>query len=100
MAKPAPPHAVVLGDARITINAIPAQVFEALTNPERLVEWWGDHVRADAQIGGAQAATPTDPRPQAAVTKDGSPPQPPLPWPLSHQGRPALTTAADTPFSA
>src|SRR5881296_3446144 len=58
MAKPAPPHAVVLGDARITINAIPAQVFEALTNAERLVEWWGDDVRVDAQIGGVYEATP------------------------------------------
>src|SRR2546427_104029 len=56
MAKPAPPHAVVLGDARITINAIPAQVFEALTNAERLVEWSGDDVRVDAQIGGGRGA--------------------------------------------
>src|SRR2546422_2145389 len=59
MAKPAPPHAVVLGYARITINAIPAQGFAALTNPERLVAGWGDDVRVDAQIGGGvEAALP------------------------------------------
>src|SRR2546426_356181 len=68
MAKPAPPHAVVLGDARITINAIPAQVFEALTNPERLVEWWGDDVRVDAQIGGGEEAAPPQTPLQAADT--------------------------------
>src|SRR5438128_10318034 len=68
MAKPAPPHAVVLGDARITINAIPAQVFEALANAERLVEWWGDDVRVDAQIGGVYEATVPNRRLEATIT--------------------------------
>jgi len=52
MAKPAPPHAIVLGDARVTINAIVARVFEALTNAHSLGTWWGKDVLVDAQIGG------------------------------------------------
>src|SRR2546425_4291891 len=75
MAKPAPPHAVVLGDARITINAIPAQVFEALTNPERLVEWWGDDVRVDAQIGGGYETTLPNRRLEATITTIEGPPE-------------------------
>src|SRR2546430_12988442 len=83
MAKPAPPHAVVLGDARITINAIPAQVFEALTSAERLVEWWGDDVRVDAQIGGGYEATLPELRLQGTITTNEGPPKLSFAWPLS-----------------
>src|SRR2546430_13996151 len=94
MAKPAPPHAVVLGDARITINAIPAQVFEALTNAERLVEWWGDDVRVDAQIGGGAQATPPKRRLPGATTTTQGPRQPSFAGPASAQGRYTGTTLA------
>src|SRR2546428_10758476 len=94
MAKPAPPHAVVLGDARITINAIPAQVFEALTNPERLVEWWGDDVRVDAQIGGGDEATLPNRRLEGTITTIEGPPKVSLAWPLSQEGRSVVTTVA------
>src|SRR5256886_14834608 len=95
MAKPAPPHAVVLGDARITINAIPAQVFEALTNAERLVEWWGDDVRVDAQIGGGDGGTPPNRRPGAAKTTNEGAREAPLWWPLPQEGRSGGGTVAD-----
>src|SRR2546428_2885792 len=95
MAKPAPPHAVVLGDARITINAIPAQVFEALTNPERLVEWWGDDVRVDAQIGGGYEGAPPDRRLGGAITTIEGPPKLSFSWPLSEEDRSLVTTVAD-----
>src|SRR5256885_4550068 len=95
MAKPAPPHAVVLGDARITINAIPAQVFEALTNAERLVEWWGDEVRVDAQIGGGYRTTPPNRRLEAAITTIQGPRKPPLSWALSKEDRSGRATGAD-----
>src|SRR3989449_11169347 len=94
MAKPAPPHAVVLGDARITINAIPAQVFEALTSAERLVEWWGDDVRVDAQIGGGYEATLPNRRLEAAIPTIQGPPKPSLAWPLPEDDRSVLTTVA------
>src|SRR5256885_7150623 len=99
MAKPAPPHAVVLGDARITINAIPAQVFEALTNAERLVEWWGDDVRVDAQIGGGDEATLPNRRLEATITTIEGPRKLSFAWPLSQEDRSVVTTVADEPYS-
>src|SRR2546428_12287855 len=99
MAKPSPPHAVVLGDARITINAIPAQVFEALTNAERLVEWWGDDVRVDAQIGGGDERTPPKRRPEATVTTLEGPPELSLAWPLVEEDRAGVATVAYGLFS-
>src|SRR2546428_13800866 len=100
MAKPAPPHAVVLGDARITINAIPAQVFEALTNPERLVEWWGDDVRVDAQIGGGCEATPPNRRPAATITTIAGPPRLSLSGARSKEGRACRAPRAYRPRPA
>src|SRR2546430_6454669 len=94
MAKPAPPHAVVLGDARITINAIPAQVFEALTNAERLVEWWGDDVRVDAQIGGGYEATPPNRRLEGTITTIEGPRELSFSWAPSKEGRSVVTTGA------
>src|SRR2546427_5924582 len=94
MAKPAPPHAVVLGDARITINAIPAQVFEALTSAERLVEWWGDDVRVDAQIGGGYEATLPNRRLEATITTIEGPRKLSFAWPLSKDDRSVVTTGA------
>src|SRR5256885_2882478 len=98
MAKPAPPHAVVLGDARITINAIPAQVFEALTNAERLVEWWGDDVRVDAQIGGGDEATPPNRPLEAAITTNEGPRELSLARPARKEDRSVGTTVADRPY--
>src|SRR2546426_11143421 len=95
MAKPAPPHAVVLGDARTTINAIPAQVFESLTNAERLVEWGGDDVRVDAQIGGGDEATLPNRRPEGTITTIEGPRKLSLAWPLSKEDRSVVTTVAD-----
>src|SRR2546427_6764866 len=94
MAKPAPPHAVVLGDARITINAIPAQVFEALTSAERLVEWWGDDVRVDAQIGGGYEATLSNRRLGGPITTIRGSRKPPFSWPLSQDCPSGGTTVA------
>src|SRR5207249_11918089 len=94
MAKPAPPHAVVLGDARTTINAIPAQVFEALTNTERLVEWWGDDVRVDAQIGGVYEVTLPNRRFEATLTTIEDLRKLSFPWPLVKEYRSLLTTVA------
>src|SRR2546425_10268476 len=98
MAKPAPPHAVVLGDARITINAIPAQVFEALTNAERLVEWWGDDVRVDAQIGGGWEATLPNRRLEATISPIEGPPKASLGWPVSKEDRSVVTTVAERSY--
>src|SRR3989454_12513840 len=99
MAKPAPPHAVVLGDARITINAIPAQVFEALTSAERLVEGWGDDVRVDAQIGGGDETTLPDRRLEATITTIEGPRKLSLSGALSKDGRSGGATVGDEPHT-
>jgi uncharacterized protein YndB with AHSA1/START domain len=91
---PAPPHAVVLGDAKITIDAIPAQVFEALTNSERLVAWWGDEVRVDAQIGGVYEATLPERRVEATITTIEGPRKLSFAWPLAKEDRTVVTTVA------
>jgi uncharacterized protein YndB with AHSA1/START domain len=92
--KPAPPHAVILGDAKITITAISAQVFEALTNPERLVTWWGDDVRVDAQIGGVYEATLPERRVEATITTIEGPRKLSFAWPLPKEERTVVTTVA------
>lgn len=56
-AKPAVPHAAVLGDAKITINAPIFEVFAALTDPDRLARWWGQDVVCEADEGGRYETT-------------------------------------------
>jgi uncharacterized protein YndB with AHSA1/START domain len=96
MAKPAPapPHAVVLGDARITINAIPAQVFEALTNAERLGGWWGENVRVDAQIGGVYETTLPGGRVEGTITAIEGPRKLSFTWPFPQQDTTVVTSVA------
>src|SRR3989449_4659502 len=94
MAKPAPPYAVFCLKKKITINAIPAQVFEALTNQERLFEWWGDDVRVDAQIGGVYEATLPNRRLEATITRIDGPRKLSFAWPLAEEDRSVVTTVA------
>lgn len=56
-AKPPVPHAAVLGDAKITINAPVFKVFAALTDPERLASWWGEDAVVEADEGGRYETT-------------------------------------------
>lgn len=56
-AKPVVPHAAVLGDAKITINAPVFRVFAALTDPERLAAWWGQDAVVEADEGGRYETT-------------------------------------------
>jgi uncharacterized protein YndB with AHSA1/START domain len=94
MAKPAPPHIVVLGDARITINAIPAQVFEALTNPERLAMWWGEDARVDAQIGGVYETTLSVGRVEGTITTIDGPRKLSFAWPIPQEETSVVTSVA------
>lgn len=56
-AKPAVPHAAVLGDAKVTVNAPIFEVFAALTDPERLAAWWGEDVFVEPDEGGRYETT-------------------------------------------
>ncbi len=55
--KPAVPHAAVLGDAKITVNAPVYKVFAALTDADRLAEWWGQDVVCEPDEGGRYETT-------------------------------------------
>ncbi|MGI0148303.1 MAG: SRPBCC family protein [Thermoplasmata archaeon] len=94
IAKPAPPHIVVLGDARMTINAIPAQVFEALTNPERLAAWWGQDARVDAQVGGVYETTLAVGRVEGTITAIDGARKLIFAWPIPQEEATVVTTVA------
>src|SRR5437867_2947084 len=94
MAKPVPPHAVVLVDVRITINAMSAQVFTALRNAVWLVELWRVEVRVDAQIGGVYEATFPNRRLEATITTIEGPRKLSFAWPLVKEDRSVVTTVA------
>ena len=55
--KPASPHAAVLGDAKITIDAPAFRVFAALTEPDQLAAWWGEDVVCEPDEGGRYETT-------------------------------------------
>src|SRR5436309_919640 len=55
--KPDPPRSVLLADAKVTIRAPIPRVFEALLNPEQLVQWWADDPRVEAEFGGRYEGT-------------------------------------------
>lgn len=93
-AKPAPPHIVVLGDARVTINAIPALVFESLTNAERLAAWWGEDARVDAQLGGVYETTLPIGRVEGTITAIDGPRKLTFSWEIPQEDATVVTTVA------
>ncbi len=67
-AKPTTPHAAVLGDAKITINAPAFKVFAALTEPDQVGAWWGDEVVVEPDEGGRYEATLAQGRIEGTIT--------------------------------
>src|SRR5439155_1345904 len=59
---------VVLANAKATVGAIPAQVFEALTNAAQLGAWWAEDVRVDAQMSGVYEGTLPSGRVEGPIT--------------------------------
>ncbi len=90
--KPAPPHAVVLGDAKITLNAPVFQVFDALTNPERLAGWWGQAVLVEAEVGGRYETTLPVGRVEGTITAIDGPQTLYFTWPLPAEGISVVTS--------
>lgn len=50
------------------IRQAPQQIWAALTAPEAIASWWGDHVRLDARAGGAFREEWTDETGRTVVT--------------------------------
>ncbi|MGQ0796962.1 MAG: SRPBCC family protein [Methanobacteriota archaeon] len=91
-AKPAPPHAAALGDARITIDAPAYAVFAALTDPERLAAWWGQDVLVEAEQGGRYETTLAMGRVEGTITAIDGPQTLTFTWPLQAEGISVVTS--------
>jgi len=89
---PKPPHAAVLGDARITINALPHQVFDALTNAERLNLWWGEEALFEPDVGGRFEATFPTGRIEGTITTIDGPHTLVFTWPMAAEEASVITT--------
>src|SRR5207245_2967453 len=74
-AKPAVPRSVLLADAKVTIRAPIPRVFEALLDPEQLVQWWADDPRVEAELGGRYEGTFSDGRIEGSITAIDGPGQ-------------------------
>jgi uncharacterized protein YndB with AHSA1/START domain len=81
-AKPPAPHAAVLGDAKITINAPAFKVFAALTDADELASWWGEDVVVEADEGGRYETTIDDGRIEGTITAIDGPQTLTFTWPI------------------
>jgi len=92
--KPAPPRSVLLADAKVTIRAPIPRVFEALLNPEQLVQWWADDPRVEAEFGGRYEGTLPEGRVEGSITAIDGPGQLSYMWPVAHEGGSVETSVA------
>lgn len=91
-AKPAVPHAAVLGDAKITINAPVFEVFAALTDQERLAAWWGQDALVEADEGGRYETTLPLGRLEGTIVAIDGPGTLDFTWEVPAEGVPVTTT--------
>ncbi len=92
--KPAPPRSVLLADAKVTIRAPIPRVFEALLNPEQLVQWWADDPRVEAEFGGRYEGTLPEGRVEGSITAIDGPGQLSYMWPVAQEGGSVETSVA------
>ena len=88
--KIAPP--VILANAKATVNAIPPQVFEALTDPTRLAAWWAEDVRVDAEMSGVYEGTLPMGRVEGTITGIEGPRKLSFEWPILVEGTSVVTS--------
>src|SRR2546427_411737 len=93
-AKPAVPRSVLLAEAKVTIRAPIPRVFEAILDPEQLVQWWGDDPRVDAELGGRYEGTFSDGRIEGSITAIDGPGQLSFMWPIPQEGGSVETSVA------
>lgn len=91
-AKPAVPHAAVLGDAKITIDAPVYEVFAALTDQDRLAAWWGRDALIEADEGGRYETTLDVGRVEGTIVAIDGPGTLDFTWDLPAEGIPVTTT--------
>ena len=93
-APPAVPRSVLLADAKVTIRAPIPRVFEALLDPEQLVQWWADDPRVEAELGGHYEGTFSDGRIEGSITAIDGPGQLSYMWPVAQEGGSVETSVA------
>lgn len=91
-AAPAVPHAAVLGDAKITVNAPIFKVFAALTDSDRLAAWWGQDVVCEADEGGRYETTLDSGRIEGTIVTIDGPGTLDFTWEVPAEGAPVTTT--------
>src|SRR5438876_746672 len=83
---------VVLANAKATVGAIPAQVFEALTDAAQLGAWWAEDVRVDAQMSGVYEGTLPSGRVEGTITWIEGPRKFSFEWPIVVEGASVVTS--------
>ncbi len=91
-AKPPVPHAAVLGDAKITIDAPVFEVFAALTDQDRLAAWWGQDAYVEADEGGRYETTLDVGRVEGTIVAIDGPGTLDFTWELPTEAAPVTTT--------
>lgn len=91
-AKPSVPHAAVLGDAKVTIDAPIFKVFAALTDPDRLAAWWGQDAVVEPDEGGRYETTLDMGRLEGTIVAIDGPGTLDFTWELPAEGIPVTTT--------
>jgi uncharacterized protein YndB with AHSA1/START domain len=81
-AKPPAPRAVILGDAKVTIQAPIFRVFAALTTQEQLAAWWGQDALVEADVGGRYETTLPTGRVEGTIMAIDGPGTLAFAWPL------------------
>src|SRR3989442_451314 len=80
--------------ARARPRAPIRSVFEALLDPEQLVQWWGDDPRVEAELGGRYEGTFSDGRIEGSITAIDGPGQLWFMWPIPQEGGSVETSVA------
>src|SRR5213593_2438407 len=91
---PPVPRSVLLADAKVTIRAPIPRVFEALLDPEQLVQWWADEPRVEAELGGRYEGTLSDGRIEGSITAIDGPGKFSFMWPILQEGGSVETSVA------
>src|SRR2546427_701800 len=81
-----------MANAKATVGAISAQVFEALTNAAQLAAWWAEDVRVDAQMSGVYEGTLPTGRVEGTITWIEGPRKLSFEWPIFDEGMSVVTS--------
>jgi len=82
----------VLANAKATVNAIPATVFAALTEADRLAAWWAQDVDIDPQVSGVYEGTLPVGRVEGTITTIEGPRKLAFEWPIEVEGASVVTS--------